>query len=81
MNGFVKLGGAAFGEEGAFAQVWSPIADISISSPQFEHLIVGRKLVGRPPWAASVAASDIAAPPFYTDSDEVDVKLFTISRS
>ena len=42
-----------------FAQTWFPMEDISIPSPQFEHFMVGRKLAGRMPLAASVAASDI----------------------
>ena len=38
-------------DSGALPQRCSPIADISIWSPQLEHLIVGRKLAG--PRAAS----------------------------
>lgn len=61
MNGLLKDAGCDLGDGGAFEQRWSPIADISISSPQLEHLIVGRKLAGLTPPAASVAASDILA--------------------
>jgi hypothetical protein len=46
-------------DPGAGWHSWSPIAEISISSPQFEHFMVGRKLAGRIPPAARVAASDI----------------------
>lgn len=48
-------------DEGAGPQRWSPIADISICSPQFEHLIVGKKLAGRAPPAFRVAAKDMVA--------------------
>ena len=54
-----RLAGAVFGEDGALPHSWSPMAEISISSLQFEHVIVGRKLAGRMPLAARVAASDI----------------------
>ena len=43
----------------AFPQICSPIAEISISFPQLEHFIVGRKLAGRIPPELKVAASDI----------------------
>ena len=48
------------GEGGAFPQMWSPIAEISISSPQLEHLIVGKKLAGLMPSLTRLAVSDIA---------------------
>ena len=44
-----------------FSQMCSPIAAISISCPQSEHVIAGRKLAGLMPPAASVAASGIFA--------------------
>jgi hypothetical protein len=59
VNGFCKLAGCAFGDGGALAHMWSPMAAISISSPQLEHLIAGRKLAGRMPPAERVAASDM----------------------
>lgn len=42
-----------------FSQMWSPIAAISISLPQSEHLMAGKKLAGLKPPAASVEASGI----------------------
>jgi hypothetical protein len=59
VNGFIMLAGCALGEGGALLQMCSPMAAISISSPQLEHLIAGRKLAGRMPSAASVVAKDI----------------------
>jgi len=59
VNGLLKLAGAACGDGGAFPQIWSPIDAISISSPQLEHLMAGRKLAGLAPEAASVAAKDM----------------------
>lgn len=44
----------------ACPQRCSPMADISICSPQFEHLIVGKKLAGRAPPALNAAARDMA---------------------
>lgn len=46
-------------DAGALPQRCSPMADISIWSPQLEHLMVGRKLAGRAPPALRVAARDI----------------------
>ena len=40
-------------------QVWSPICAISISSPQLEHLMEGKKLAGLMPSPASVDANDM----------------------
>lgn len=59
VKGFVRLAGAALGDGGAREHMCSPIAEISISSPQLEHLIEGKKLAGRTPSAARAAASDI----------------------
>ena len=58
VNGLLMLAGGESGD-GGDAQVWSPMAAIWISSPQLEHLIAGKKLAGRIPSAARVAASDI----------------------
>lgn len=41
------------------AQIWSPMAEISISSPHDEHLIAGKKLAGRAPSADNAAKSAI----------------------
>lgn len=59
VKALLRLAGAALGDVEAVEQVCSPIAEISISSPQLEHLTVGRKLAGRTPLAARVAASDM----------------------
>ncbi len=64
--------GCDFGDGGACEQTWSPIADISISSPQLEHLIVGKKLAGLMPPAARVAASDMVM-----TSPGLGISLFT----
>jgi len=53
------LAGTATGEVGALPHKCSPMAAISISSPQFEHLMAGMKLAGLIPPADSAAASDI----------------------
>lgn len=58
-DGLLDVSCSACGDSGAPTHSWSPIAEISISSPQFEHLMVGRKLAGRIPPAARVAASDM----------------------
>jgi hypothetical protein len=44
-----------------FSQTCSPMAAISISCPQSEHVIAGKKLAGLMPPAASVAASGMFA--------------------
>jgi len=49
VKALVRLAGCERGDGGAFEQMWSPIAAISISSPQLEHLMAGRKLAGRMP--------------------------------
>lgn len=53
--------GAGAGGNALLAQTCDPIAEISMSSLQLEHFIVGRKLAGRMPSAASVAARDMIA--------------------
>lgn len=59
MYGFCDFDFALVAEAGVFSQTCSPMAAISISFPQSEHLIAGRKLAGLMPPAASVAASGI----------------------
>ena len=59
VKGLLSEAGCDLGEGGAFVQMWSPMAEISISSPQLEHLMVGRKLAGRMPPAARVAPRDM----------------------
>lgn len=69
MNGLLKLalrglldaGGGGGGGGSLLSQMWVSKSDISISFPQSEHLMVGRKLAGLTPSAASAAASDMAA--------------------
>jgi len=48
-------------EAGDGSQIWSPMAAISISFPQSEHVMVGRKLAGLIPPLANVAARAMIA--------------------
>jgi hypothetical protein len=61
VKGLLREAGCDFGEDGAFPHKCSPMAEISISSPQLEHLMVGRKLAGLMPPAARAEASDMLA--------------------
>ena len=55
----LTLAGCASEVTDGLPHIWSPIAAISISIAQLEHLIDGRQLAGRMPWAANVFANDM----------------------